>query len=174
MINEVEEAFLASIHMLQDGVGKIPDNRWREGCKEYLIPARIAYHILMGIEWFVSNVPPREHIATRHFHDKNAAGELAPIETLPDRQQYLEDLSWITDQACVWFSTWKQEEATGINNPFRLKKALYFLRHTQHHIGEFSAVARLMNLARPSWEFLAIRDLSVVLDTDGPKGERNG
>jgi hypothetical protein len=111
--------------------------------------ARIAYHTMIGLEWFFSNLPEAEHRKTRRYN-LNSKG---PVEEMPDRQAMLEDLAWMTSRIREWFAEWAQETAAGTDRPFRLKKTLYFLRHTQHHIGEFCATARLLEQERPAWGF---------------------
>lgn len=163
MIDEIQRAFIASIQMLEDGIHKIPDSRWRHGDQEYLVPVRIAYHIIMGLEWLVSTLPPEEHLRMRRFQ----LGDTA-IDEMPDRQALLAEITWVTGRVEEWFFAWSCEVADGMDTTFRLKKALYFLRHTQHHIGEFSATARLMQLERPDWEFLQVTDLTLIRNMDGP------
>ncbi|MHB0935806.1 MAG: hypothetical protein ACYDCO_01290 [Armatimonadota bacterium] len=149
MIDIIEQTFLESLRMLEDGIRKIPDSHWRQGNGEFLIPARIAYHTMIGLEWFFSNLPEAEHKRTRRYN-LNWKG---PVEDFPDRGAMLEDLAWMTGRVREWFVEWTREAAAGADRPFRLKKALYFLRHTQHHVGEFCAAARLLGDERPAWEF---------------------
>lgn len=91
----------------------------------------------------------QEHGKTHRYHLKWKG----PVEGMPDRQAMLEDLAWMTGCIREWFAEWTRKAAAGTDRPFRLKKALYFLRHTQHHIGEFCAVARLLGQERPAWGF---------------------
>ncbi len=147
MIDEIAAAFRETLQMFEDGIHKIPDEYWRQGSGDFLIPARIAYHIMIGLEWFVTSLPEDEHRKTRRYN-LNWKG---PVKDLPDRQVMLEDFAWISGRILEWFSDWERESVEGVEHPFRLNKALYFLRHTQHHVGEFSATARLLYLERPSW-----------------------
>ncbi len=41
-----------------------------------------------------------------------------------------------------------------MENFTQMEFVLYILRHTEHHLGEFSAAARLLHLERPSWIYL--------------------
>ncbi|MHB9134702.1 MAG: hypothetical protein ACYDBB_26825 [Armatimonadota bacterium] len=149
MINEVKLSFLSSMQMLEDGIRKIPDSYWRQGSDDHLIPVRIAYHTFIGLEWLVTNLPEEEHRRTRRYN-LNWQG---PVADMPDRQVMLDDLAWMTGRIDDWFAAWEREAAEGVDTTRRLKKALYFLRHTQHHIGEFSAAARLLGQERPAWAF---------------------
>jgi hypothetical protein len=63
----------------------------------------------------------------------------------------LDDLAWMKGRIAEWFAGWERESAEGEDHMFRLGKALYFMRHTQHHIGKLSAIVRLLELDGPSW-----------------------
>ncbi len=147
MIDQTRIAFDHTLQMFEDGIQKIPDECWRQGCSDFLIPVRIAYHIMIGLEWFVTVLPEEEHRKTRRYN-LNWEG---PVQEMPDRQLLLDDLAWIKGRIAQWFADWDQEVAEGKDHTFRLGKALYFMRHTQHHIGEFSAIARLLDLEGPAW-----------------------
>lgn len=147
MVDEIAEAFSDTLQMFQDGIKNIPDTHWREGRGDVLIPARIAYHIFIGLEWFVTALPEDEHRKTRRY----SLNEKGPVTDLPDRQVVLDDLAWMTGRIQAWFADWARDVAEGTDRAFRLKKALYFLRHTQHHVGELSATARLLDVERPAW-----------------------
>jgi hypothetical protein len=147
MIDEIVTAFGQTVEMFEDGVRNTTDLCWRNGFSNFLVPVRIAYHIMIGLEWFVSSLPEQEHRKARRLN-LNWKG---PVEALPDRRALLEDLAWMNDRITEWFSDWKRTFTRGGDCSYQLKKALYFLRHTQHHIGEYSATARLLDLERPRW-----------------------
>ena len=47
MINEIKIAFNHTLQMFEDGIRNIPDEYWRQGSSDFLIPVRIAYHIMI-------------------------------------------------------------------------------------------------------------------------------
>jgi hypothetical protein len=143
--------------MLEDGLRKIPDSHWRQGQNDHLIPVRIAYHIMIGLEWFVTTLPENEHRKTRRYN----LDWKGPVEPMPERYLMLEDLSWINKRIVDWFAEWRQRESEEARDGKQLKKALYFLRHTQHHLGEFCATARLLNLERPAWIYPPFTSASI-------------
>jgi hypothetical protein len=147
MIDEIKSAFTETLQMFEDGIRKMPDNSWRRGTGDFLIPARIAYHIMIGLEWFVTSLPEDEHRRTRRYN-LNWKG---PVKDMPDRQVMLNDLAWMKGRIFDWFSNWERESSDSKDRPSTIGKALYFLRHTQHHIGEYSATARLLDVERPTW-----------------------
>lgn len=164
MIAQLQQSYLDAIEMLEDGIRKIPDDYWCQGSDDYLVPARIAYHIVVGLEWLVTALPPQEHLKQRRYH----LGWLAPLDEYPDRPAMLAELTLMTDRVKEWFENWEQEAANGTAHPLNLKKALYFLRHTQHHLGELSAAARLFGLPRPSWKFLSEKAAVLIQAADTP------
>jgi hypothetical protein len=83
-----------------------------------------------------------------------------PLDSLPGRQDTLEELDWVTARVREWFA---DEVADGMEDRADIEKALYFLRHTQHHIGEFSTTARLLHLDGPSWIYLN-RTPAILID----------
>ena len=157
MIDEIAEAFSQTLRMLEDGVQKIPDSHWRQGHGDHLIPVRIAYHIMIGLEWFVTILPEKEHRKTRRYN----LDWKGPVGPMPERRLMLEDLSWINKRIVDWFAEWGRKASEGANDSRQLKKALYFLRHTQHHIGEFCATARLLNLERAAWIYPSFTPASI-------------
>jgi hypothetical protein len=158
MVDEIAVAFDETLRMFEDGVQKIPDDRWRQGSGDFLIPVRISYHIIVGLEWFVTALPEDEHRNKRRYN-LNWKGT---VDGMPDRHLMLEDLAWMHKRIVEWFADWKRELVEGADSTFRLKKALYFLRHTQHHIGEFCATARLLDLERPAWIYPQFTPRSII------------
>ena len=144
-------AFLTSLQMFRDGIEKIPDDAWRCGADDYLVPARLAHHILCGLEILASGLPLHQHVKTCRYNLDDWKG---PLENLPSRQETLNGLDWMTVRLEEWFAERLQEEAARVENHAHMEFALYILRHTEHHLGEFSATARLLHLERPSWIYL--------------------
>jgi len=129
MIEELESAYESTLHMLTDGIEKMPDDVWRKGADQYLIPVRIAYHTIIGLEWLATELPPEEHKHTRRY-DLNWMGS---VDEMPSREEMLQDIQWIRGRIDRWFEKWAQAEAGSQGGEERLGKALYFLRHSQHH-----------------------------------------
>ena len=44
--DELVDQFHHTLEQLRDIVGKFPDEEWRKGTIDYMIPARLAYHLL--------------------------------------------------------------------------------------------------------------------------------
>lgn len=148
MIEKLRMAYSATIQMLKDGIGKIADEYWRQGTIEYLVPVRLAYHIIAGLEWLVTILPPEEHRKTRRY----GLDWQGPVDKMPSRQEMLQDVEWIAERIDEWFDQWVQDANDETRNQDRLGRAIHFLRHTQHHLGEFGAAARLLGQERAKWK----------------------
>ncbi len=142
MKEELCKAYQDALDMLADGVRKTPIAHWRCGYDDYLAPARIAYHILKGLEWLTNELPRDEFFRTRRF----SLDWLGPMEAMPEPDALLEDLEWVRIRVSDWLET---PRPAGVPP---LDKALYHLRHVQHHVGEYGVIARLMGFHEPEWK----------------------
>ncbi|RPJ36438.1 MAG: hypothetical protein EHM21_19205 [Chloroflexi bacterium] len=147
MISELNNAYESSLGMLEDGIRKISEEAWRSGTDDYLIPVRIAYHMLKGLEWLVNELPADEFKRTRRFN----LDWLGPVDGMPGREAMLVEAQWTREQIQAWMGRWEQIDPSSAESCQKLEKALYLLRHTQHHIGEFSIIAHLAHCESPEW-----------------------
>ncbi len=139
------KAYEDALWMLEDGVRKMPVERWRSGYDDYLIPIRIAYHIIKGLEWLTNDLPREEFLKTRRYN----LDWLGLVDSMPDQPALLEDLHWIRTRVMNWLS---QGDAQNPEGQARVEKALYHLRHVQHHVGEYGVIARLVQFTEPEWK----------------------
>ncbi len=148
MITAIRQAYSDTFWMLEDGIRKIPDDQWRSGPDDYLIPARIAYHIFKGLEWLTNALPREEFLRTRKYQ----LDWLGPVDPLPSRDELLADLPSLQAKVMSWLDEANKRDLSGPEGQELVSKALYFLRHTQHHIGEYSIIARLIHCDSPEWK----------------------
>lgn len=144
MVPELCKAYEDVLWMLEDGIRKTPDERWRSGADDYLIPARIAYHILKGMEFLTNELPSVEFLRTRRFK----LDWLGAVDAMPDRADLLEDLAWVREKVMSWLPEAGMEGPEGTQP---VQKALYYLRHAQHHLGEYGIIAHLLGYSEPQW-----------------------
>jgi len=141
-------AYTDAFWMLEDGIRKMSDDGWRTGPDDYLVPARIAYHLLKSFEWLTNELPREEFLATRKYK----LDWLGPVEPMPSREEMLAQLPGLQSKVMDWLVEAGQLAASDPLAQQKTEKALYFLRHTQHHIGEFSIIARLIYCESPEWK----------------------
>ena len=94
MIKEVSQSIIKSLletykltwDMYEDAIRSIPEEYWRTGDIEYLIPSRLVYHVLETADFYSSQKPegfPWGHRFGIHCWD-------ATPEQLPTKNQTLE------------------------------------------------------------------------------------
>jgi uncharacterized damage-inducible protein DinB len=145
--------FEAAWGMLKQAVQSVPLEQWRTGDVEHLVPARIACHVLETADYYMSPDPERFPWGGRFGVDwENGAREELPGQD--DARDYLNE---VRARVASWIAGLSD---TGLLSPdaiFRsegmshLDRALYLLRHTQHHTGEMCAELRRRGLPRPPW-----------------------
>ncbi len=148
MLAELSKAFDDAIWMFADGIRKIDDPHWKQGPDDYLIPARIAYHLLKSFEWLINVLPREEFLAFRKYK----LDWLGPVEPMPGREEMLGDLDLLRQQVKIWLEEAGHLDPAGPEAGEKVAKALYFLRHVQHHIGEYSIIAHLLHCETPEWK----------------------
>lgn len=138
----IESEFGKELKALRQAVKAIPSDKWREGPDDYLIPVRLYYHTVLGLEWLPNEKDPEEHKRTRRYN----LNWLGPVGPMPDQATALLDIDWLAGHIKNWLAT------TAMPEDEKLSKAVYFLRHTRYHLGELSAVMRLLGVERPEWQ----------------------
>ncbi|MBN1500164.1 MAG: hypothetical protein JW982_08415 [Spirochaetes bacterium] len=126
-------------------VSDFDDVSWTNTGCSYIIPARISYHIIGGVNYYIENEQPVE-LQSGKNNDWN--WEKGEIENQPTR----EDIKDLIGKYKVWTEKWIQEmnfedsntkfEWTGEN---KISVVLFLLRHMEYHIGELNL---LLNISR--------------------------
>ena len=117
-------------------VGSFPDDSWTSYGVGYVVPARVAYHALLGVEYYIEY---KSNWGNRTGRDwSSMATTLLPSQE--DIQEYAEDLSTSLNQ---WLSRldldaenkrfeWAGKTQSGV--------LIFLLRHTMYHIGELNGL----------------------------------
>ena len=147
------DAFKRNWGMCQDAVKNIPDEEWRGGSVEYLIPARIVYHVLDCVD-FYSNPTPREFVAGHRF---NIDPEKATPEHLPSIEQTQIYLGEMIKKVDGWLQGLSDSALLSPEREFpwtghtKLGRIIYLLVHCRQHMGELNAELRRRELPRIEW-----------------------
>jgi hypothetical protein len=139
---DIASEYAKELKALRQAVRAIPSEHWKEGLDDYLIPARLYYHIILCLEWLPNEKDAEEHKRTRRFN----LNWLGSVGAMPDQDTALKDIDWMETHIRNWLAT------TTLPKDEVIARAVYFLRHTRHHLGELSATMRLLGVARPAWE----------------------
>jgi hypothetical protein len=153
--DEVLEQFRRTWDEFRDIVRKMPDEAWGTGPLDYLVPARLAYHILRFANMYASN---------EHYTVYNAApqyqlqGEFeAPLADLPTREQVLANISQTEATVKQWLlglgdgGLAQPEDKYPWTASMPIGRAMYGLRHIMWHVGELNALLRIRGYGQGEW-----------------------
>jgi len=147
------DAFKRNWDIYQDAVNNIPDEHWRTGDIEYLIPARLIYHVLECVD-FYSNQTPKGFVWGHRF---NIDWESVSPEQLPTKEQTKTYLTEMIEKMDGWLQRLSDTELLSEEKAFpwtgktKLGRAIYLLVHCRQHIGEINAELRRRGLPRIKW-----------------------
>jgi hypothetical protein len=150
--DSLKEQFDRGWRMVGATVWETPEDVWRTGGRDYLCPARLAYHIAETVEFYLSEQD--EFPFGRRF---GGDWEQLPPERLPSREQAAAYLAEVRRQATDWLVRHDDAALLGPNErhrwcgPTLLDLALYVLRHTLHHHGEMNALSVLAGTDTDNW-----------------------
>ena len=147
------DAFNRNWNMYQELVKSIPDERWKTGDIEYLIPAHIVYHVLECVDYY-SNPTPKGFVWGHRF---NIDEEKITPEQLPNKEQTKTYLEEMIEKVDSWLQRSTDSDFLSLEKAFpwtgktMLGRAIYLLVHCRQHIGEINAELRRRGLPRMKW-----------------------
>lgn len=147
------DAFRRNWDIYKDLVKQTPEEHWRTGDVDYLIPARLVYHALEAAD-FYSSPTPKGFVAGHRF---GVDWEAATPEQLPTREQTSEYLKETMKKVDGWLRGMSDSDLLSPQEEFRwtgktvLGRAIYLLVHCRQHIGEINAELRRRGLPRAKW-----------------------
>jgi hypothetical protein len=147
------EQFARSWEVLRDAVRQFPAEQWRCGEIDYLIPPRLALHVIEAAEFYAGDTPEGFHFGGRFGVD----WEGSPAEQFPDQEEMLRYLDEVQAQVEAWLRGLSDADLLLPGQAFPwtgrcvLDRAIYVLRHTHQHIGEMNAELRRRGCPRAQW-----------------------
>ena len=136
-------------------INDIPEEHWRAGEVDYLIPARLAYHVIGAAEFYARGTPKGiDRAEQRRF---GVDWEAATPEQLPTQKQTLTYLDEVQSKVENWLKEASDSKLLSPETEYPwtggsiLGRALYLLRHNQAHLGELNAELRRRDLPRAKW-----------------------
>jgi hypothetical protein len=138
--------------MIGRTIEQTPDDLWRTAGKGYLCPARLAYHIVETIDFYIYD-GEQDQFGSR-FGDWEEPGP----EELPSREEVLGYMREVRGTLNTWLGGYDDTAIRGPNEAHPwcgdtiLELALYVLRHTLHHHGEMNALLVLEAGGTDNWE----------------------
>lgn len=147
--------FTRAWDMMLQATASFPEGQWRQASDDRLQPARIVYHILMGMDRYTWLQPADDYLAKRQF---NLDWMKTPAEQFPNQTeslQLLEDakaktLAWIEHFGAGGLAT--EKPLWPWTGSSALAQGMYHLRHLQHHLAELTLELHRRNLPAVEWK----------------------
>ena len=139
--------------MYSDAINSIPEEHWRTGDIDYLVPARLMLHAIETIDFYSSKSPNKY----RHGHRFNIDRKTASPEQLPHKDQLHTYLDEVKEKTESWLAGLEDEDFLSHESEFPwtgstvLGRFLYSLEHCRQHFGELNAELRRRGLPRIKW-----------------------
>ena len=140
--------------MLEKAMRNFTENQWRSGDCHHFIPARLAYHAIETVDYYLRDDLTAFKWGWRFGVDWQGA---SPSQ-LPDLRSTLSYLHETRRQGATWVANLGDDGLLGPDETFHtegishLDRVLYVLRHTHHHVGEICGELRKRKRPRPPWK----------------------
>lgn len=147
----IEDQFGRALGMYRTAAEAFPEEEWRRGDTPYQRPAGLALHIVETIEFYVSDQPAAEFLWGRRF---GVHWEAIDSEKLPEQPPLLDYLAEVEEKLELWLAKvdlLAPEAAYPWTGGRVIGRAMYVLRHTQHHLSELSLEPTRRGYPAPEW-----------------------
>jgi hypothetical protein len=154
LVDTLTEQFRRHWDTVLSACDVVPQDHWKSGDIDYLIPVRQIYHIVFSADCYVNDVTYEEYKPHRRYKIDWEGGAL---DELPDQDHMKSEADFQRDKLNTWLAgkgdsgLLAQEECYPWTGSTRLDRMLYLLRHGQWHIGELNSELRRRGLQRAKW-----------------------
>jgi len=145
MHKQVDQAF----GTLRRAIQNCADDVWRVGTGEYLVVARLAFHVLQAIDYHLDPKP-----AQFDWNEYGLDWEGSDVANLWDRERTLAYLEEMLDKTRAFVDAPAVLLSEDVQPRFfvtRLDHLCYVLRHTSQHTGEINALLRQAETKVGGW-----------------------
>lgn len=145
------DQFMRSLVMLREAINAFPTEGWREGNSTYQRPAGLALHIINTIHGYCA-------LKTGEYTQENTldvSWEVKDSSKLPSQDTLLEYLNKVEQKLARFLfeaDLLAPEDLFPWTGSTKLSRALYTLRHTQHHLAEMCLELHIRGLKAPQWQ----------------------
>ncbi len=148
---ELADQFDRAWRMIRETITGFSETDWTGGGVDYLVPARIAYHIVETVEYYIGDKPSGKFAWGQRFGGDWKTIEKDQLPKQEDMLSYLKEIErrlveWISH--CDFQASNKLFEWTGNT---QLGHVLYVLRHTLHHHGEMNYILFQSGYKKVNW-----------------------
>ncbi len=142
--------------MYEDAIEKIPENQWKSGEIDYLIPARLILHATYAADYYTTD-SSEGYLWKKIFEkDPKKVGDIKPGD-LPTQNVMLEYHREVRGKVEGWLREMSDGDFLRAEEKFPwtgstvLSRVLYTLAHHRQHFGEVNAELRRRDLPRIRW-----------------------
>jgi hypothetical protein len=141
--------------MYKEAINNIPDEEWKTGEIDYLIPARQILHGIETLDFYSTTAPD----VYTHGYRFNLDWQRASADQLPRKDQLFTYLDEVKEKMETWINGLDDElfHSPELMYPWTgstlLGRVLYSLEHCRHHLGELNGELRRRGLPRIKWSY---------------------
>jgi len=156
LVDSLLEAYKLIWDMYDSAIQDVPEEHWRTGEIDYLIPARLVYHAVQTGDFYTEETP--DDFPWGHRFGGGCFE--VPPEGLPTKEQAQAYHDEVREKVTEWIKRtgdpglMSKEEAFPWTGGVILGRALYLLGHYRQHFGELNAELRWRDLPRINWTTL--------------------
>jgi tetratricopeptide (TPR) repeat protein len=145
------DQFLRMFFMLRSAMSRFPEEAWRTGDSLYQRPAGLALHILQSIDGYCALKPGEssgDPLGKISWQERDSS-RLPSQEAI---RTYLERVETRQANFIATADLLAKEELFPWTGTTLLSRALYSLRHAQHHLADMAMELQRRGLRPPDWQ----------------------
>lgn len=143
--------FTRTLLMLRSAVETFPQEEWFEGATSYQRPAGLALHIVQTLDLYSALRPGEgsgDALAQINWEERDSS-------KLPSQEDLLGFLDHVEERLANFIASadfGAEEEIFPWTGSTILSRALYSLRHAQHHLADMAMELQRRGLTPPNWQ----------------------
>jgi hypothetical protein len=148
----LSDQFTRAWGMFREAVLAFPADEWRKGEMDYLRPAGVALHVVETADFYAGDQSADEFPWGGRF---GVGWEDRRSERLPTQEQLIGYLDEVEKKVEAWLRSTdflSQEQQFPHTGPIILGRAMYLLRHNQHHLAEMGLELTRRGFQGPGWK----------------------
>ncbi len=152
--NEIAEQFRRQWKTVMHACEVVPEDQWKAGDIDYLVPVRQIYHIVFTTDMYINDMSYESYKPHRRYTIDWEGGALDDLPTLDEIKV---EIAAMESKLSGWIEAKGDEGLLAEEDGYpwvgktKLSRLLYLLRHNQCHIGELNSELRRRELARAEW-----------------------
>lgn len=151
MAEALTDQFMRSLSMLREAMMAFPSEEWRKGDTPYERPAGLALHIVESLHSY-SALKPGEYAEDAGLDVNWEEKDSSKLPTQDKLLIYLDEVEENLARFLADADLKATEELFRWTGSTMLSRAVYMLRHTQHHLSEMCLELHIRGLQAPEWQ----------------------